>query len=83
MLDLSDYSTDDLKLELERRLLESVPKMQKCPDYTDLQHSCQAYVCAIATNTYHEDNEDQHYIFEAALEALYGKSIWDWIQEQL
>ena len=83
MLDLSDYSTDDLELELERRTKESAPKMRKWPDYADLQHSCQAYIDAIATGTYHEDDDDQHYIFEAALEALYGKDIWDWIQEQL
>jgi len=80
---LGKLSIKELEQELERRAIESAPRPLANPDLRILRETCQAHIDSIAAGTFHEDDDDQHYIFEEAIEALYGKDIWDWIQEQL
>ena len=50
-------------------------------DLTSLRAECQEYIDSIADGSYHEDNDTAHYIFESALKAIYGKDIFNYINE--
>jgi hypothetical protein len=50
-------------------------------DLTMLRAECQEYIDSIADGSYHEDSDIEHYLFEAALEAIYGKDIFNYINE--
>lgn len=42
-----------------------------------LKESCEDYVNKVIKNKeYPEDNDDEHFIFEAAIETFYGKDIF-------
>ena len=49
----------------------------------DLRDTCQGYIDFIASDDFHEDNDYDHYIFEKAMEALYGKNVWKYINGKL
>jgi hypothetical protein len=53
------------------------------PDFTDLIKSAEEYVDYKSGDNYHEDGLDdyENQIFESAMEAIFGKSIWDWLDE--
>lgn len=50
------------------------PKEIDAPDYTLLKQACKDYI----DNSYIE----KQYIFEAAMEAVYGKKIWDYLNSK-
>ena len=45
-----------------------------------LRAVCQQYIDHIATGG-SEDNDYDHYIFESALEAIFGPDVWDFINK--
>jgi hypothetical protein len=79
---LEDFSDEDLKSELKRReLLKSkIPERlsKEKINLTKTIKCCDDYINSIHNN--HPD-PDIEYIFEAALEAIYGEKIWAWINE--
>lgn len=84
MGDLSALTTAELQKELARRNQPKPPKpekihFQKC-DFGPVERMCIEYVNAVEDGDV--DDDWPHYIFEAAVEAVYGKSIWEWIREQ-
>jgi len=48
------------------------------PDFKDLAKICVEYV-----RSKNPDEDLKEYIFEAALEAVYGKDIWKYINEKV
>ena len=46
-----------------------------------LREICNEYLNFLAGDEYHEDNDYTEYIFEAAMEAIFGQGIWDKIHE--
>ena len=81
MSDLRSHSDEELQKELERRLgAKAIPKPQRveCPDYRYLVELCNNY-CKEVSNYGIPDEELKHLIFEAAMTAVYGNSIWDWV----
>ena len=48
-------------------------------DFTPVQEACEAYIAWQESADYHPDEEEdyEHAVFEAAMEAVYGKGIWD------
>lgn len=49
----------------------------------ELKKTCQNYIDFIDDDAqYTEDNDYSHYIFENAMEALFGKDIWEFINNR-
>jgi len=79
-MDLKQCTTEELQGELARRVEAEkapMPEVLFNPDYTNLTSLCKEYLRQVAKN---QDTSDlQHYIFEAAIEAAYGRNVWKWI----
>lgn len=45
-------------------------------DWTALLALCKDYVDYSISDDYHEDNDYKHYIFETALETIYGEDVF-------
>lgn len=86
---LQDISTPLLEQELahrkEQAIKDSTPKMRAVVerDPIKLEKTCQEYIDMIASHKHYDLNDMEHYIFEAALEMLFGESVWDWVNEKL
>lgn len=74
--DLSALTTDELTAELERRK-KTLPTPLANPDFTGLTRMIVEGIREVAETNYKNEDFD-HYVFEAALEAVYGKTIWTW-----
>lgn len=79
---LEKLSTAELEAELARRKQSeeakaSVPSPLKLADFSKLQAQVIEAVQNVARDRYPSKNYE-HYIYEAAMEAVYGKAIWDW-----
>lgn len=63
---------------------EPKPLQSDNPNLEKLRTVCQGLIDSIDNGNYHEDedNDDEHYIYEAAMEALYGKDVWNYINER-
>lgn len=68
--------------ELIKKLAKPERKSLGKIDFTKLIDTCQQYIDFVDSDEYHEDNEYQYYIFEKAMEAVFGKSIWDFINNR-
>ncbi len=83
MSQLKKFTDAELQKELETRKTKknSIPKMLDAKNLTKrlqtLQHMVEHYVKQVAENG--GDEDDQHYIYEAAVELFYGNKVWDWI----
>jgi len=52
-------------------------------DLTKLKKICQKYIDFIDDDEeYYYDSDYEHYIFEAAIEAIFGENIWDFINNR-
>jgi len=78
-LELLKSSLDSLGRERDKKLK---PNLVSAPDLKDLRDVCIEYIDFIDGDDYHEDNDYAHYIFEAALETVYGKNVWNWINKR-
>lgn len=58
-----------------------VPTMMEVPRVDTLKQACAAYIKSLVDNT--SFNGAKQYIFEAAMEAFYGKNIFTWINSRL
>lgn len=83
---LKDFTDAQLQAELDRRKLEKIkadePKMLPFNNFVPVQILCQDYINQLAEEGWVNGNLD-HYIFEAAMEAVFGKDVWNWINEKL
>ena len=76
---LKALTTEELQAELARRNKPPTPTPQPVgkPDWTALVEMCQAYL-----DDPDRDNDFEQYIFECAIETVYGKDIWEWVNAQ-
>lgn len=83
-IELQKFTKQELKDELDRRekltIANSKPQ-QINPNYEQLKKTCSNYIDFVASPKYHEDNDWEIWIYEVAMEALYGDKIWDWIND--
>lgn len=81
-MNITQFTNAELLAELKRREYQQIdtakPKAVADPDLSDLRQTCQAYIDAVAMRDY-VDEDLPHWIFEAALKALYGNNVFDWI----
>jgi hypothetical protein len=85
MDNLGVYDTKQLEDELARRKREAEegakPKPIESPDWTGVQATCESYVEALFRRGY-VDSDDKQWIFEAAMEAVFGKDVWPWVNSR-
>ena len=76
---ISDFTIEELEeqLKLLKKQKERKPKLIVDPDIHKLGNICEEYIDTVGTEDFDDDLE--HYIFEEAMETFYGKSIWDYI----
>jgi hypothetical protein len=83
MKGIKDFSTEELKKELEKRILS---KKRPVPIINAAEGSgldilisyCENYIDALINDD--DDIKDyEHYIYELAMEMIYGKAIWRWL----
>jgi hypothetical protein len=83
---IEQYSDDELRQELEQREKAqqnaAIPKPVECPDFEGLKEQCAQYITEIIRTGW-ADDDIEHYIFEAALSAVYGNSVWEWVNSRI
>ena len=81
----TDVGTEELKAELARREQDakqvSAPQPREMPNYSQLIAVCHDYIHELATLGY-ADEDYPHYIYEAALTAIYGEDVWKFINSK-
>lgn len=80
-MSLKNVSDAQLKAELEERERKkqagAMPKPLAKPDFSKLEKMITEGVKQVAEEGYAPKDFD-HYAFEEAMEAVYGRKIWDW-----
>ena len=76
--EVDDLSEELSKLQAQLKKKES-PKIIKNPDLTRLEKLLKDYIEAIIKEGGMKDIK--HWVYEEAMEALYGKTIWDWVNK--
>lgn len=61
----------------------NTPQPLPNPDFAELIKACKEYIEVLDDEEIHEDSDDNHYIFEAALEAVFGADVWKWINAKV
>jgi hypothetical protein len=57
------------------------PKQLPTIDLSELREVCQQHIDEIEGNE--EDEDTAHYIYEAAMEAVFGKEVWGYINSKV
>jgi hypothetical protein len=70
-------------LMLKRVIKMNKPTLLKNIDLEDLENLCQEYLDYIDSEEYCGDSDYDHFIFEKAMETLYGEDIFDYINDKL
>jgi len=52
-------------------------EFQKTKDYHKLKEACVQYMEFMASEDYHEDNDWDNWIYEAAMKFVYGPKVWE------
>jgi hypothetical protein len=80
---LGDVATKDLEAELERRKKKSnkPPRPLEKPDFTKL-HAMILQGVHTSFENEHQDEDFEHFVYEEAMEAVYGKDYWNWRNAQ-
>lgn len=81
----SSEEIKNLMKQLEKELEEAkkqeipqpLPSPLPSPYFNPLIKMCESHIASIAEKGY-ADEDDKHYIFECALESIYGKNVWSW-----
>ena len=77
---LEEFTDTELQEELARRQKEaSMPKPIEFPNFDPLKKMCVETIEDIAKDVRVKDHV--HYIFECAMECVYGKNIFSWYNE--
>ncbi len=86
-MSLGEYSIDELEAEIARReepIPTPLPTPLPTPEWESLRNLCIGHVEEVAEDPYAYDDDDiDHYIYEAAMEAVYGSDIWKWMNKQV
>jgi len=66
-------------IDVELGAPEPIPVDER--NWTELEQIADSIVTEIQDGTYHEDNDNDHYMYEAAMTAIYGGRFWDWFNK--
>lgn len=73
---LQDYSNIELKAELKRREMPQFEFVKTAMDFLRLEELAQTWMDCRLSPSYHEDNDDDHYLVEAIIKTFYGKTVY-------
>lgn len=74
---LEEFTNTELEEELARREKEKYPPTPiEFPNFEPLKEMCVDVMNEIATDGYSKDHKQ--YIFECAVECVFGKDVWKW-----
>jgi hypothetical protein len=59
------------------------PKPIENPDLTELIKVCEGHFNTLDKGEGGDDNDDDHYIYEEALKAIYGENVFDYVNSRL
>lgn len=79
-MSLHNYTDDELKAEIDRRIQEEndrVFTVQTKMDWDNVIRAIEDYVLVARRDKYLLKDFD-HYLFETVMETVYGKDIWKW-----
>ncbi|MEE9365562.1 MAG: hypothetical protein V3W44_02650 [Dehalococcoidales bacterium] len=79
---LNQFTDEHLELELKRRETQRVPRQLEELDLDNLRHVCQHHIDCVAKNG-RAPLDGETYVCEAAMIAVFGKDVWDWINSKL
>lgn len=75
------------RLEAERKRLQderelaTMPKPVENPDWTEVKKMCQEVISQLAKDGWY-DEDLKHYIYESAMEAVFGKDVFTWMNKR-
>lgn len=82
-MNLKDFTDEDLSAELARRKAARLqrPAPLEQPNWQPLHVMVAEYAAWCDSDDYNCDGASdwEHYIYERAVECVYGKAFWDWI----
>ena len=82
---ITKLSTKELEEELAirkaRAEAEQAPKPIPNPNFNSVRNLCIDHVKNLANGGSHEDSTQ--YIYEAAMECIFGRSVWDWVNKKI
>lgn len=83
-MSFDNYSDEDLLAEIKRRkrVKKEKPKQLEVLNCEPMRKACQQYIDEIVENKY-VDEDLKQYIFECAMETIFGKDVWNWINAML
>ncbi len=84
--EIGDIPIAQLERELEKRGLSMAPEFPRpsplvSPDWGPLVDICRNYIKELPVKP-HIDADFENYIFKIAMETVFGKSVWEWINKQ-
>ena len=59
------------------------PKLRENVDLTNLRCMVIDHMRSFSSGEYHEDSDEEHYLYEELLEAFYGKDVWKYINSKI
>jgi len=82
---LKMYTTKDLeKVVADRKAAEAElnkPVPLKNPDYRSILASAIKHIDYVASDDYCDDNDEEHYMYEDVMKAIFGNNVMDWISK--
>jgi hypothetical protein len=83
MKDINDYTIEELEkiIEDKKRNKAKRPKLNYNPDYAQLISLCIEIMDKIDAGI--DDKNNISYVYETAMETLYGEDVWEWIDSKL
>ena len=79
--DLTIEQLETLLIErrAEERRANDTPKPLDEIDTERMINAAKKHIAFCASSEYHSDNDETTWIYEDIIEAVYGPTIWDWI----
>ena len=66
--------------DLNKLKKKDKPKRRMDIDWSDVISQCEDHIALLYSGGYHPDDDGEHYLYEAVMEAVFGEDIWDWIR---
>ena len=83
MSDIKKFTIEELEAEIERKKRDPAEALKplKAPDFTPLRNMIIDGI-EDAIKRQREPKDFSHYVYEMAMEAVYGKGFWEWWNKQ-
>lgn len=86
MVDIKNASIEELEAELEARIeqkkKDEAPQVKENIDWTSVINDAISRRDSVIEGSYHEDNDDAQYMFEAVMQAVFGEDYFSWENEE-